>query len=70
MASNLAMSLSKLNDLVTEGNDARDQLLQTSNLLTSELQEILTDTETSVEEKNNINFCKCYKFKFKSYSIK
>lgn len=42
MASNLAMSLSKLNELVTEGNEARDQLLQTSNMLTSELNEILT----------------------------
>ena len=42
MATNLSMSLSKLNELVTTGNDARDQLLQTSNMLTSELQEILT----------------------------
>lgn len=38
----LAMSLSKLNELVTTGNDTRDQFLQTSNMLTAELQEILT----------------------------
>lgn len=42
MNGSVALTLDKLRETVTSGNDSKDRLLQTANSLTSELEEILT----------------------------
>lgn len=42
MNGSVSLTLDKLRETVTNGNDAKDRLLQTANYLTSELEEILT----------------------------
>lgn len=42
MNGKLTLTLDKLREVVANGNDTRDRLLQTANSLTSELEEILT----------------------------
>lgn len=42
MNGSVALTIDKLREVVTNGNDSKDRLLQTANSLTSELEEILT----------------------------
>lgn len=42
MNGSVTLTLDKLRDIVADGNDSKDRLLQTANSLTSELEEILT----------------------------